>query len=196
MKTKLYITIGTLVTSSLLALSSYAAEPSTEHSTEGHDPMTLALSKKSGKEFEPAFLEMMIHHHQGAMDMAKLVDSRADSAELKKMATEMISTQGKEITQMTDWLKQWHSKSPQDHKEPEASKQMMEKTMAKLKAAKGTEFDHHFSEEMAAHHQSGVAMAHLAVTRADHAEVKSLAETIMKMQTEERTKLLKLAGHE
>jgi uncharacterized protein (DUF305 family) len=197
MKTKkLGIPLGILLAFPLLASSALAAEPAIEHTADAKDPMVQVVSKKTDEEFEPTFLAMMIHHHHGGMKMAKLVDSHGDNSELKKMAAEMIATQGKEISQMTDWLKQWHSKSPEEYKVPEATEQTMAKTMAKLEAAKGKEFDHHFAKEMAAHHESGIAMAHLAQGRTEHQEVKSLAGTIVKMQTDERTKLLKYAGQE
>ena len=43
----------------------------------------------------------------GALDMAKLVAARADHAELKALAAQIIKAQTQEIGQMADWKKSW-----------------------------------------------------------------------------------------
>jgi uncharacterized protein (DUF305 family) len=45
--------------------------------------------------------------------------------------------------------------------------------------------DRHFLEQMIPHHEDAVAMAELALTRAEHPELKQLAETIIRDQTRE-----------
>ncbi len=77
------------------------------------DPMSMSMADmgamlewKTGDELDKAFLEGMIPHHQGAIDMAKyLVD--AQHPELKAMGTEIIIAQQAEIDQMNAWLLQW-----------------------------------------------------------------------------------------
>lgn len=68
--------------------------------------MTLGMQGKTGKDLEKAFLTEMIVHHQGAVDMAKMiVADPTTSTELKAFAQNIITTQEKEITQMSEWLK-------------------------------------------------------------------------------------------
>jgi len=193
MKTKLIVSLCFIASSALPLLTAYAAEPASGHTSHGIDPITAELSKKQGAEFEAAFLAMMIHHHQGGIKMARLASSRAESPELKQMATEMIAMQEKEIEQMTGWLKQWHPQAPQQYKAPEAHEKMMMESVAKLEAAEGARFDQRFATDMASHHKSGVDMAELAVDRAKHQEAKAFAAMIVKMQTKERNELLKIA---
>ncbi len=45
--------------------------------------------------------------------------------------------------------------------------------------------DQHFIEEMTAHHEDAVTMANVALTKAEHQEIKTLAGNIKKTQTEE-----------
>ena len=52
-----------------------------------------------------SFLEGMIPHHQGAVDMAKLALTKAAKPELKKFAQQVINDQSKEINQFRVWLK-------------------------------------------------------------------------------------------
>ena len=51
-------------------------------------------------------------------------------------------------------------------------------------AVSGT-MERHFLEQMIPHHEDAVAMAELALTRAEHPELKELAETIIRDQTRE-----------
>jgi len=44
-----------------------------------------------------AFLEMMVPHHQGAIDMSELVPNRTERAEVKQLAQQIIRDQKAEI---------------------------------------------------------------------------------------------------
>jgi len=68
------------------------------------------LEAAQGDVFRDMWLEMMIMHHQGAVEMAKLIDGRSDRAELKQLGQNIIKEQTKEIAQMKDWQKAWFKK--------------------------------------------------------------------------------------
>ena len=50
------------------------------------------------------FAMMMKMHHQQALDMAEMQIAHGKSAELKAMATKIVSSQKKEIAQFDKWL--------------------------------------------------------------------------------------------
>src|SRR3989338_8751258 len=65
------------------------------------------LKDLSGDDFDKAFVEMMIAHHQGAIDMAELIPARAKHAEIKSLGEAIVSAQTKEINDMRQWQMDW-----------------------------------------------------------------------------------------
>ncbi len=82
-------------------------KPEMNHADMTMDEMTKGLDGLKGDAFDKAFVEMMIVHHQGAVDMAKAIPENAKHMELKKLGEEIISAQTKEIEMMKGWLKSW-----------------------------------------------------------------------------------------
>ncbi|MER7742389.1 DUF305 domain-containing protein [Streptomyces sp. NPDC096538] len=58
------------------------------------------LENASGKAFDTAFTEMMIKHHEGAVEMAKAEQADGAYEPTKKMAGQIITSQSAEIEQM------------------------------------------------------------------------------------------------
>lgn len=80
---------------------------STDHSSMTMKEMNKELEVLSGDAFDKTFIEMMTAHHEGAIDMAKLIPSRAKHAEIKKLGEEIIAAQTKEISDMRQWMMDW-----------------------------------------------------------------------------------------
>ncbi len=83
------------------------------NSSGSHDMMSMSMSDmskmlegKTGDALDKAFLEGMIPHHQGAVDMAKYLVN-AKHPELQKMGQDIIKAQAAEIEQMKKWMKDW-----------------------------------------------------------------------------------------
>lgn len=51
------------------------------------------------------FARSMVPHHQGAIDMARVLLQYGKDPELRKLAQDIIATQGKEIAFLQEWLK-------------------------------------------------------------------------------------------
>lgn len=71
------------------------------------DGMISELTGKTGDEFDEAFIDEMIDHHQGAIDMANLAKTSAKHQEIKDLANDIISAQTTEINLMQGWQKTW-----------------------------------------------------------------------------------------
>ncbi|MBI2049436.1 DUF305 domain-containing protein [Candidatus Roizmanbacteria bacterium] len=77
------------------------------HSGSSMSDMMDSLNDKTGDEFDKAFIEAMIVHHQGAIDMAKEAQTNAKHLEIKNLADNIISAQEDEINQMRQWYEDW-----------------------------------------------------------------------------------------
>lgn len=83
------------------------AQVATSHGEMSMSQMSEQLKNKTGDDFDKAFVEMMISHHEGAVDMAELIPTRAKHDEVKKLGEAIISAQTKEIADMKQWQKSW-----------------------------------------------------------------------------------------
>ncbi|MEU5112890.1 DUF305 domain-containing protein [Streptomyces longwoodensis] len=62
------------------------------------------LEKASGAEFDKMFLEMMVEHHEGAIEMAKSEKADGKYGPATKLADDVITAQTAEIEQMNKML--------------------------------------------------------------------------------------------
>lgn len=140
--------------------------------------------------YDLQFLDTMTHHHQGAVDMAKMAVEKAQQPELKAFAQKIIADQNKEIAQMKDWREKWFAGKPMAMNMEmsgmaDSMKMMAGDGMKSMEAMSGNDFDVHFLDMMTPHHQGAVTMAKEALTKAEHPEIKTLANQIIKAQEAE-----------
>ncbi|WP_406468641.1 DUF305 domain-containing protein [Streptomyces sp. NBC_01594] len=62
------------------------------------------LKKASGAEFDKMFLEMMVKHHEGAVEMAKTEQADGKYGAATKLADDVVTAQTAEIKQMNEML--------------------------------------------------------------------------------------------
>jgi uncharacterized protein (DUF305 family) len=176
-------TLGHLLAVLLLALGS-AAVGACGHSDEhgGHPGETAEAP------FDQQFIDMMTPHHEGAVLMAKTAQERAEHAELKTMADEIISAQNQEISQMKGWREQWYGsgETPPVDKMPMLPgmdhDSMMDMVQANEELKTADPFDKAFIDAMIPHHQMAIEAAQIAQQKAEHAEIKELAAEIIGAQ--------------
>ena len=67
-------------------------------------PTMTKLGSLNGAEFDKLWLESMISHHEGAIEMAKAEIANGDNVDAKTLAKKIVATQGAEIGQMKQML--------------------------------------------------------------------------------------------
>lgn len=72
--------------------------------------MMMGLDGKTGNALDKAFLDEMIVHHQGAVEMAETLLKGTKRPELIKLGNDIITAQTGEIKMMQDWRTQWFGK--------------------------------------------------------------------------------------
>ena len=80
----------------------YQVEPSPEQQEMMREDMAAMMAMPVNS--DRMFYEMMIPHHQGALDMSALVDEKSERQELKTLAGEISSAQAAEISTYQDRL--------------------------------------------------------------------------------------------
>lgn len=129
--------------------------------------------------FDLAFIDSMIEHHRGAIDMAERAQVEAEQPELRAMARAVIDAQVGEIAQMEAWRVEWYP--------GETVTAGMDMPMGDMELSDDDSipFDQRFITAMIAHHEGAVGMAEAALTEAEHEEIRALAQEIIEAQQAE-----------
>lgn len=160
----------------------------------GTSSATTAAAPSASGTFNDAdvmFAQMMIPHHEQALEMAELADGRAEDADVKKIVAAVEKAQDPEIRKMKAWLKGWGKPESAGMNHAMAG-MMSEQDMKDLAAAKGKDFDRTFAELMIAHHEGAVEMAKVEQKDGGDAEAKALAGEVVTAQTAEIAELRKI----
>ena len=127
------------------------------------------------------FIDQMIVHHQMAIMSSEHMISDSARPELRQLAENIQKSQSEQIAQMQEWHDEWY---PDDAKqEPEMSNDMMGGSMQGMMG--GDIADAMFLRMMIPHHQDAIDMSEEALERAEHPELKELAQTIIDEQSAE-----------
>ena len=181
-----------LVVASLLFASLLLAGCTTVVFNEDHSDHMMS----ENAEFSAAdlmFAQMMIPHHQQAVDMGEIAATRASSPEILALAKQIAEEQEPEIALMDSWLTGSGAGGHMDHNMG-MDGMLTDAELETLKAATGPEFDRLFLEGMIAHHEGAISMAE-SVVDSKNPEVAKLAASIIKSQTEQIEYMKELLGN-
>jgi uncharacterized protein (DUF305 family) len=107
-----------------------------------------------------AFVQMMIVHHQQAVQMADLAPGRAANTQLAALAGRISAAQKPEISVLRNWLKDRRlPDNDPNHDHATMPGMQTDAAIAALTAARGADFDRMFADMMTAHHQGAQQMA-------------------------------------
>ncbi len=140
------------------------------------------------------FLEMMIPHHQQAVEMSQLASSNGASPEVQKLADKIAAAQGPEIEQMQSWLDDANAPDMMGGSSMGMAGVLSDAQMSKLAAAKGAAFDRLYLQGMIGHHEGAVAMAQDVIDSGENPTVIALAKKIIEAQTAEIAQMKRMLG--
>ena len=128
------------------------------------------------------FLQMMIPHHQQAIDMSNLALKISSNEELRSLATKIATDQAAEIIQMRNWLNEAGASEDPGHSMSGMGGMLTTDEYSKLQAANGKEFDKLWLEGMTNHHEGAIHMTNMIID-AQNSEIKAFGEAIVKAQS-------------
>jgi uncharacterized protein (DUF305 family) len=163
-----------------------------DHGSMDHTAMTSSPGAADAP-LELQFIDTMIVHHQGAVDMAKLVDGRTENRQLQSFADGVIAAQEREIAEMTRMRSTRFTDKPRaiNMDFPGMRDGMSGMDMKELQGLSGTAFDLAFARQMISHHEGAVGMAKAVTATNGDPELRKLGETVIKDQTGEIAQLKK-----
>ncbi len=159
---------------------------------------------------EVRYMEGMIDHHQMALDMAADCLAKAPSERLRTLCQNVIDAQTAEIETLRGWLREWYgieyapmpmqdlmdlmgmgeqsgmAMGHGDHTaNPATDMPLMMGMMSGLDRVEGQEYELAWLEAMVDHHDDAVHMSQRILSRAQHDDLRALAQQIIDDQTAE-----------
>ena len=150
--------------------------------------MDQAEAMKMTGDFDYDFASMMIHHHQGAIDMSQAQLSKGGDAQVKGWAQKIIDDQKAEISQFQKFTTSYKpaemkKEGGEQHNEMHETHEKLARDMDSMVMTGNTDKD--FVMMMKVHHESAVDMAKDELSHGKKYEIKKIAQKIIEDQNRE-----------
>jgi len=126
------------------------------------------------------FAEMMIPHHEQAIEMSELAFANTTNPDVLALAEQISGAQEPEI----ELMKSWPGVNSMGHAGHTMAGMLDEKEMEMLRNSTGADFDRLFLEGMIKHHEGAIEMAEMIIDSANP-EVAELGSSITASQKAE-----------
>jgi uncharacterized protein (DUF305 family) len=159
-----------------------------EMSSEDMAAMSQQMVMPNGKYSDEAFIDAMVPHHEGAVEMAQVALKRAEHPEIRRLARDIVSSQEREIKQLGGIREREYgsAKSPMQMSEQDMQAMGMSDPE---QLAQARPFDKAFIDDMIPHHESAIAMAEVARRETNDPEIRRIASDIVSAQEREIGKM-------
>ena len=150
-----------------------------------HGEVGSEMLMENGEYSDERFIDAMVPHHQGAIDMAEVALERAEHPELRQLAENVIVDQEAEIEELRS-IKEQEFGDPEVPLEMSSEEMEMMGTMQDPRELEREEpFDQAFIDAMIPHHESAISMAEVANEESDNPRIQNLAQRIIEAQESE-----------
>lgn len=189
----------TLSAGLLLAGCTAGIEQSAGDAMAGMDHGSITQLPSTVNEADLDFTQMMIVHHQQAIEMSDILLRKGDvNTRVAALAEGIRQAQGPEIEQLETWLSDWGVEPMGEAGETNGAGgghgagMMSADDLAALEGASGPLASKLFLEQMVEHHEGAVEMAQAEIDGGKFPEAVSLAEEIVSAQTDEISEMKEL----
>ncbi len=128
------------------------------------------------------FLQMMVPHHQQAIDISNIALKTSKDSELLALANTIIKVQSAEIVQMQSWLNDANVNPGMGHSMDGMGGMLDDAELSALSAASGKNFDLLWLKGMIGHHDGAIHMTTM-IRDASNADIKTFGENVVKDQS-------------
>ncbi len=182
-KTGVLLGVIVLLAAAVLSLSINRSDVNPMMTSSGH--MGHGSSGSTNSNYTGAdvmFLQMMIPHHQQAIDISNLAMKSSQDPELLALAKIIARDQAAEIKQMKAWLKDAGASEDMGHSMDGMGGMLSADELSALQAATGKEFDILWLTGMTDHHDGAIHMTQM-IEDAQNAEIKAFGEKVIADQS-------------
>ena len=128
------------------------------------------------------FLQMMIPHHQQAVDISDLAISKSKDAELLALAKKIRADQAAEILMMKAWLKDAGASEDMGHSMDGMGGMLNDAELSALKIESGSKFDILWLKGMTGHHDGAIHMTQM-IEDAQNSDIKAFGKKVIADQS-------------
>ncbi|URD61127.1 DUF305 domain-containing protein [Sphingomonas sp. KRR8] len=139
---------------------------------EGEMKMDQKMMSAVGSDVAQNWLKKMIAHHDGAIDMSRVVLTLNPTADVAKMARDTIGKQGEE----NDALRKLMREGAPDQRAADLYKPSMMDMHQKMMAASGSNASETYLRKMLEHHRGAVTMSDVALANGVSGPIRSQVE--------------------
>jgi uncharacterized protein (DUF305 family) len=151
----------------------------------GSDGMARQMVMQNGKYSDKAFINAIVPHHQGAIEMARVALENAEHEEIQEVSRNIVSTQQSEIEELKSIKQEEFGTSNVPMEMSMEQMRGMGMMMDPQSLADENPFDEAFIDAMIPHHQSAIGMAGVANEKSKNPRIKELAQNITSAQKRE-----------
>jgi uncharacterized protein (DUF305 family) len=151
----------------------------------GSGEMARQMVMENGKYSDGRFIDAMVPHHQGAIEMARVALKNAEHEEIKELSRNITSSQQAEIEELKSIKKEEYGTSEVPMEMSQEQMRGMGMMMNPERLAHSESFDRAFIDAMIPHHQSAIEMAQVAYEKSENPRIKELAKNIVSAQQRE-----------
>ncbi|WP_431237956.1 DUF305 domain-containing protein [Mycolicibacterium aichiense] len=189
------VAVAAALATAVVVSSCSSTEDHTQHAT-STAPASHAVAAHNADDV--MFAQMMIPHHQQAVDLAAIAAVHTTNQAVRTLAGKISDEQQPEIQAMKALLLQWDvdPDATGDHSGHGAAMQGMvdDATMTKLKSLNGPQFDTLWLQAMIGHHQGAIEMAKAEIANGQSADLTAMAKSMVTAQQAEIDQMKQMLG--